>query len=560
MKQKIKNIMIASIVMVVLALTVLVAANSAKTVDAEDYAYYTNFEGMVVNGSSTVDQNTGFIWANYWQNTKTVRHKNSNMLEMAIYDNATYSTAGGFGISDKSNLARCTIGEAYEVTTYFEMVNMEFVFVEFVGGDGKWGCVKVYPDGRLMEEPGGSNMSDISYVDNILKFTFTMSFNQNEGVNGYVKFTAFNTTNGKIYFDNVSIAYKEKVMDENYERMPLGVFDTTKASIFNNYFAESGVKSSFVKENNNVKAKMTFTLTQNQEGKAVFFLNKLGFINKARDYDFSFDLETGNLSNLWIYYGGTWATPNSYMKIDLTTNEVTVYGDKISSASYSNGKLCFKLNTNVTFSDWYQLQFIAQAKTANSESFVTLDNVKITQVPIVNSIELGTAGVKTRYYYGDSLDLTGLVVKANYTNGRSETVNVADCEVTGFNGNEPGNHIVTVTYQGVSQTFEVSVSRKLKSLKVNQSELKSTYNYGEEIDLSNLVVVAEYLDDGEDETLRHGAAKHGYAIDLGGYDKYTPGTYTITIYYLDGAVTFNVKVNAKNSVTFDDYSFVGTGK
>ena len=560
MKKKIKKLLIVSLLMITLAVTVFVSAYSATTFNAEDYVYYTNFEGMVVNQNSTVDSNTGFIWANYWQNTKTVRHNGSNMLEMAIYDNNTYSTAGGFGISDKSNLARCTIGEAYEVSTYFEMVNMEFVFVEFVGGDGKWGCVKVYPDGRLMEEAGGSNMSNVSYVDNILKFTFTMSYNQNEGVNGYVKFTAYNTKNGKIYLDNVSIEYTEHVMNENYETMPLGVFDTTTASIFNNYFTEAGVTSSFVEENDNVKAKMSFTLDQNQEGKAVFFLNKLGFLNKARDYNFSFNMETSNLSNLWIYYGGTWATPNSYMKIDLNTNQVTLYGNKITEASYSNGKLSFKLNTDVAFGDWYQLQFIAQAKTANSESFVTLDNIKVTQVPVVNSLELQTGSVKTRYFYGESLDLTGLTVKANYTDGRVEAVEVSNCNVTGFDGNEPGNQVITVTYQGVSATLEVNVSRKLKGLKVNSNEIKATYNYGEDIDLSNLVVLAEYLDDGDDETLKHGAAKHGYSIDLGGYDKYTPGTYTITIYYLDGAVTFNVKVNAKNSVTFDDYSFAGTGK
>ena len=122
MKNKIKKLLLLTLVTVTFVITIVVSENSALKANAEEHVYYTNFECMVINQSSTVDANTGFIWANDWQNTKTVLRKGSTMLEMSIYDSSTYSIIGGFGIADKANLGKCKIGEAYDVQTYFEMV------------------------------------------------------------------------------------------------------------------------------------------------------------------------------------------------------------------------------------------------------------------------------------------------------------------------------------------------------------------------------------------------------------------------------------------------------
>lgn len=558
MKNKIKNILMISFIAVTLAVTAVVAAFASTKVSAEEHVYYTNFEGLNINGSSTADANTGFIWSNDWQNTKSVNRNGSTMLEMSVFDSTTYSIIGGFGIADKSNLGRCTHGEAYDVETYFEMVNMEFAFVEFVGGDGKWGSVKIYPDGSVLENTGGDNLSNVSYVDNILRFTFTMSFNGNENVNGYIKFTAYNTKNGKVYLDNVSIDYAEHVINDTYEQMPVGVFDTHVASIFNHYYAEGTTTSSFVRDNNDTEAEMSFTLDQNTDGVSVFFVNKLGFLNKNRDYTLSMELKMTNISNLWIYQGGTWCEPHSYIQIN--SSGTTVYGQKIKSATYKNNILTMEFNTNVNFNDWKQFQFIAQATEANVKSTVRVDNLKITQTPIVEKIALNTTNVKTKYLIGESLDLTNLVVNASYTNGITREVSISNCQITGYDSNKNGLQIVSVTYEGAVATFKVSVSREVKSIVINKDELKKNYARGEEIDLSNLKVEVTYLDNGENDILTHGAAAGGYAIDLGGYDKNAPGTYTITIYYLDAFVTFDVVVSANSSVTFDDYSFVNMGK
>ena len=100
----------------------------------------------------------------------------------------------------------------------------------------------------------------------------------------------------------------------------------------------------------------------------------------------------------------------------------------------------------------------------------------------------------------------------------------------------------------LSETFEIIVSRKVESISINKEELKVSYNYGEEIDLSNLVVKVIYVDSGESDILNHGAALGGYAIDLGNYDPYAPGKYTITVYYLNVNTTFEVEVKSNGNI------------
>lgn len=561
---KVKNKLIIctlSVLLVLMVAVVLIKVNAASTKDSSEHVYYTNFEGMVVNEGSTVDNNTGFIWCNYWQKTRTIQRNGSTLLEMPIYDNETYSTVGGFGISFNSNLGKCVAGEAYDVQTYFEFENTEYMFVEFVGGDGKWGCVILYSDGRVMERAGGTNMSNVSYVDNILKFTFTMSFNENEQVNGYIKFTAYNAKNAKLYIDNVSIDYAEHVIDDSYEQMPIGTFDTTVESIFNHYYVidEAGT-SEFFKDGNNTKAKMSVTLDQNEEAVPVFFINKLGFINKNREYTLSIDLNTINVDTMRIYHCGTWASELNYIEINLKDNSISSVGNVFSEATYSNGKLSFNFHTNVPYAEYNQFQFVLKATEANVESAVILDNFRITQTPTVNGMILNLKGVKVRYVYGEEADFSNLGVTLTLSNNQTVEIDSSLCTITGYNPMLAGKQLITVEYQGFTKEFSVNVSRVVNALTVNVDELKTTYQYGEDIDLSNLKVVASFVDGGAETELIHKASLGGYAIDLGGYDKYAPGTYTITIYYLDCFRTFEVVVGAGSGVSFGDYTYQTTGK
>ena len=99
-----------------------------------------------------------------------------------------------------------------------------------------------------------------------------------------------------------------------------------------------------------------------------------------------------------------------------------------------------------------------------------------------------TTPTKTEYKYGEALDLTGGKVQKVMASGAQEpAVDLTDSSVTvsGYNANKAGKQTITVEYEGIQKTFEVTVVDP-----INKIELKGTpkteYNYGEEFDVSNL--------------------------------------------------------------------------
>ena len=62
---------------------------------------------------------------------------------------------------------------------------------------------------------------------------------------------------------------------------------------------------------------------------------------------------------------------------------------------------------------------------------------------------------KTEYKIGEELDLTGLVVIAHYSDGSYQEV--TDYEVSGFDSAAAGEKTVTVTYQGETVSFKITV-------------------------------------------------------------------------------------------------------
>ena len=84
-----------------------------------------------------------------------------------------------------------------------------------------------------------------------------------------------------------------------------------------------------------------------------------------------------------------------------------------------------------------------------------------------------TSPNKTTYTVGDNVDLTGLKVIANYTKNRKELSN-NEYTITNFNTNKVGSYSVTITYEGISNTFNYEVIEKvilnpLKSINLNKT-------------------------------------------------------------------------------------------
>ncbi|MCR4616043.1 MAG: leucine-rich repeat protein [Clostridiales bacterium] len=87
----------------------------------------------------------------------------------------------------------------------------------------------------------------------------------------------------------------------------------------------------------------------------------------------------------------------------------------------------------------------AQTKALPFEFIATLNGVSISQLP-----------AKLMYLTGDELDLRGLILEAEYTDGTH--IPVTDYSSSGFSSARVGEKTVTVTYKGYSDTFTVTIS------------------------------------------------------------------------------------------------------
>ena len=88
--------------------------------------------------------------------------------------------------------------------------------------------------------------------------------------------------------------------------------------------------------------------------------------------------------------------------------------------------------------------------------------VKETEKPVVTLESITVSGPnKTEYKIGEELDLTGLVVIAHYSDGSYQEV--TDYEVSGFDSAAAGEKTVTVTYQGETVSFKITVKEDTAS-------------------------------------------------------------------------------------------------
>jgi len=164
-----------------------------------------------------------------------------------------------------------------------------------------------------------------------------------------------------------------------------------------------------------------------------------------------------------------------------------------------------------------------------------------TPTKTLTGITLDTSSVKKAYAQGETLDLSGLAVTANYSDGSgTSATSYTSSPVDGATFSTAGIITVTISYsEGTitrSANFTVTVSgetptKTLNSISLNHTSVKKAYTEGEMLNLSGLVVTASYSDGS-------GAAVTGYiSSPADGSTLTTTGTITVTISYTDGGVT-----------------------
>lgn len=66
---------------------------------------------------------------------------------------------------------------------------------------------------------------------------------------------------------------------------------------------------------------------------------------------------------------------------------------------------------------------------------------------------------KTEYYWGESLDLSGLTVTAVYKDNETQSVPVKDCTVSGYNKALEGTQKILVEYEGAKASFDITLTK-----------------------------------------------------------------------------------------------------
>ena len=203
------------------------------------------------------------------------------------------------------------------------------------------------------------------------------------------------------------------------------------------------------------------------------------------------------------------------------------------TATYNNGTTEVITDYNISgFTGEIGINNVVIASGGVSATFVVTIREKI-----VIKIDITSLPTKYGYNAGETLDTTGLVVKAFYNDDSEQEI--TDYSLVGFS-TIPGTHVITVSYAGFTDSFEIFMNEKfLSDFQITTMPAKLTYYLGENLDLSDMVATA-YYNNGEN-----------YAVtdyEVSGFDSQTPGTKVVTIAYGDISRDFAVTVKERVAV------------
>ena len=137
---------------------------------------------------------------------------------------------------------------------------------------------------------------------------------------------------------------------------------------------------------------------------------------------------------------------------------------------------------------------------------------------------------KVGYQKGESLSTNGLAVQAVYNNGTSQTIK--DFEISGYDKDLIGVQTITITYQGKTATFTVTVTDGT-GMSILKYPNKTVYYLGESFDATGLIVNLRLIN-GENKDIED------YTIS--GFDSSTVGKKVITVTYGELTATFEVSI------------------
>ena len=161
---------------------------------------------------------------------------------------------------------------------------------------------------------------------------------------------------------------------------------------------------------------------------------------------------------------------------DNTTENIPMTSKELQISGFDSNTLGTKIVT-ITY----------QGKTASFNVIVKND---------LEKIEIKTKPSKTTYIKGEALDLTEGTIIAYYEDKTTATIPMTskELQISGYESNTLGTKTITITYQGKTVSFNVSVKNDITGIVIKNGMTKTTYIKGEAIDLSGGVITVLYED------------------------------------------------------------------
>lgn len=179
----------------------------------------------------------------------------------------------------------------------------------------------------------------------------------------------------------------------------------------------------------------------------------------------------------------------------------------------------------------------------------TLKKVTINPPVIPKALKVTTKPNKTSYSAGETLNLTGLVVSVEMSDGSTKDV-TSECSFSPASGTVIYENTDSVSVSWISGDitystgFAVNVKRVLSSISITSNPSKTTYYKGELLDLTGIVVTAAYNSGATDDVTSSITSSPASGTALTEY-----GSQTVTVSYAENGITktatFTVSVSVK---------------
>lgn len=221
-------------------------------------------------------------------------------------------------------------------------------------------------------------------------------------------------------------------------------------------------------------------------------------------------------------------------KLDYYTGDALKLDGCIMEAVYVSGKTATVPITTDMISGYDPAKTGKQTLTVTYRDKTDTFDITVEKRPALTSMTLLSPPAKTAFAIGTTFDFTGAQVQVTYSNGKTEVLDITAAMTTGGNINHLGEQEITVTMEGHTVSFTVSVVPiRMESIEIASPPTKQQYVEGEELDPSGLVLNGLY-NNGQVDTIVSGYTLSGYSS--------AAGTHLITVDFSGKTATFTVTV------------------